>query len=76
MGKGPKNMGVYSSCHKSSALHAQARVMSVHTEANAHSADWLMTIFLNEPAPPHVCSQQNKCLQQCLTILANTVGES
>ena len=38
---------------------------SVHTEANAHSADWLMRIFVNELAPPHARSQQGKCVQQC-----------
>ena len=47
---------------------------SVHAEANAHSADWLLRIFVNELAPPHARSQQGKCVQQCRRILAYTVG--
>ena len=34
----------------------KASVTSVHAEANAHSADWLMRVFVNE--------QQRKCVQQ------------
>ena len=30
----------------------KASVMSVHAEAIAHSADWLMRIFVNELVPP------------------------
>ena len=51
----------------------KASVTSVHTEANAHSADWLMSVFVNELAPPYVRSQQSQCEQQCWRILANTV---
>ena len=36
----------------------KAGVMSVNAEANVHSADWLMCVFVNELAPPHVRSQQ------------------
>ena len=38
---------IYSPSHNPLALHAQASVMNVHTEANAHSADWLMSVFVN-----------------------------
>ena len=47
--------------------------MSIHAEANAHSADWLMSVFVNELALPYVRSQQGQCEQQCRRILANTV---
>ena len=47
--------------------------MSVHAEANAHSADWLMSDFVNELAQPYVRNQQGQCEQQCRRILANTV---
>ena len=36
----------------------KASVMSVNAEANAHSADWLMSVFVNELFPPHARSQQ------------------
>ena len=36
----------------------KASYTSVHAEANAHSPDWLMRIFMNELAPPHARSQQ------------------
>ena len=52
----------------------KASVTSVHAEANAHSADWLMSVFVNELAPPYVRSQQGQCEQQCRRILANTVA--
>ena len=29
----------------------KSSVTSVHAEANAHSADWLMSVFVNELAP-------------------------
>ena len=51
----------------------KASVTSVHAEANAHSADWLTSVFVNELAPPYVRSQQGQCEQQCRRILANTV---
>ena len=51
----------------------KASMTSVHGEANAHSPDWLMDIFVNEQAPPDVCSQQGQWEQQCRRILANTV---
>ena len=38
----------------------KASVTSINTGANVHSADWLMSIFVNELAPPHVHSQQGK----------------
>ena len=47
---------------------------SVHAEPNAHSADWLMNVFVNELAPPHVRIQQGQCVQQCRRILAYTVS--
>ena len=46
---------------------------SVHAEANAHRADWLMRIFVNEVAPPHARSQPGKCVQHCRRILVYTV---
>ena len=33
-------------------------VTSINAEANVHRADWLMSVFVNELAPPYVCSQQ------------------
>ena len=47
---------------------------SVHAEANAHSADWLMRISVNELAPPHARSQPGNCVQQCQRILAYTIN--
>ena len=41
----------------------KASVTSVNAEANAHSADWLMSVFVNELAPPHVRSQQGQCVR-------------
>ena len=42
-------------------LHVSSRnkasVMSVHTEGNAYSADWLMGFFVNEVAQPCVCKE-------------------
>ena len=32
----------------------KASVMSVNAEANVRGADWLMSIFVNELAPPHM----------------------
>ena len=47
----------------------KASVTSVNAEANVHSADWLMSIFVNELAQPHVRSQQDQCVQQCRRIM-------
>ena len=46
---------MYSPCHYSSALHAQSQryKRTRRSKINAHSADWLMRIFVNELAPPH-----------------------
>ena len=52
----------------------KASVTSVHTEANAHSANWQLSVFVNDLAPRHIRSQQGKCVQQCRTILANTLN--
>ena len=41
----------------------KASVTSVHAQANAHSADWLMSVFVNELAPLYVRSQQGQCEQ-------------
>ena len=46
---------------------------SVNAEANVHSADWLMDIFVNELAPPHVRSQQGQCVRQCRRIMKDTL---
>ena len=40
-------------------------VTSVHGEANSHSFDWLMSVFVKEIAPPRVRNQQGQCVQQC-----------
>ena len=48
-------------------------VMSVNAEANAHSADWLMGIFVNELSPPHARSQQGQCVRQCRRIMKDTI---
>ena len=56
----------------------KASVMSVNAEAYAHShdsADWLMSVFVNELAPPHVRSQQGQCVQQCRKIMKGTLPE-
>ena len=58
----------YSSCHKSSALHTQSQ----HNECMPHSTDWLISVFVNEVASSHVCSQHGQCLQQCRIVFANT----
>ena len=42
-----------------------ASMTGVHTEANLRSGDWLMSIFVNEIAPPCVRNQQGQCMQQC-----------
>ena len=41
----------------------KASVTSVNAEANVHSADWLMSVFVNELNPPHVRSQQGQCMR-------------
>ena len=41
----------------------KANKTSMHAEGNAHSADWLMSIFVNELAPHDVRSQQGKYVQ-------------
>ena len=40
----------------------KASVMSVNAEANSHSADWLMSVFVNELSPPNARSQQGQCV--------------
>ena len=51
----------------------KASVTSIHAEANVHSADLLMSVFVNELASPYARTQQGQCVQQCQTILANTL---
>ena len=51
----------------------KASVRSVNAEANAHSADWLMSVFVNELAPPHARSQQGQCVRQCRRIMKDTL---
>ena len=51
----------------------KACVTSVNAEANAHSADWLMSVFVNELTLPHVRSQQGQCVQQCRGIMKETL---
>ena len=46
----------------------EASVTNVH-------ADWLMIVFLNELAPPHVRSQQDECVQHCQRIVKGTVDQ-
>ena len=55
----------------------KASVTSVNAEANVHSADWLMSVFVNElrsqgPAP---CTQSTRsvCVQQCRRIVKGTL---
>ena len=43
----------------------KASVAIVHAKANAHNADWQISVFVNELTSPHVCSQQNQCVQWC-----------
>ena len=65
--------GVFSMALKSqspSALHAQSQHDKRKCE-NVHSTDWLMSIFVNELAPPHVRSQQGQYVQQCRRIMKN-----
>ena len=52
----------------------KASVTNVHAEANAHRANWLMSIFVNELALPNALYQQSQCVQQCRTSLTNTLG--
>ena len=63
-----------------SALQAEtckASVMSVNAEANVPSADWLMSIFINELAlPKYVHSQQDQCMQQCRRIMKDTLQQN
>ena len=51
----------------------KASVTSVNADANVHSADWLMSVFVNELTPPHVRSQQGQCVQQCRRIMKDTL---
>ena len=51
----------------------KASVMGVHAKGNACCADWLMSVFVNELAPPHVCNQQGQCMQQCQAIMKGTI---
>ena len=51
----------------------KASVTSANAETNAHSADWLMSVFVNELAPPNVRSQQGQCVQQCRRIMKDTL---
>ena len=48
---------------------------SVNAEASTHIADWLMSVFVNELAPPHARSQQGQCVQQCRRIMKETLAE-
>ena len=50
-------------------------VTSVNTEANVLGADWLMSGFVNELAPPHMRSQQGQCVQQCRRIMKDTLAK-
>ena len=52
----------------------KASVMSVNAEANAHSADWLMGVFVYELSPPHARSQQGQCVRQCRRIMKYILG--
>ena len=50
---------------------------TVDAKANIHSTDWLMSAFVNELSPPHVCSQQGQSVQQRQRIKKGTfVGRS
>ena len=40
----------------------KASMTNVNAEAKLHTADWLMTAFVNELAPPHERSQQSRCM--------------
>ena len=40
----------------------KASVTSVYAEANVHSADWLMRVFINELAPPP-CTQLTRSVR-------------
>ena len=51
----------------------KASVTSVNAETNVHSADWLMSVFVNELTLPYVRSQQGQCMQQCRRIMKDTV---
>ena len=46
---------------------------SIHAKANTYSADWLMSVIVNELAKLHVHSTQGQCLQQCQRIKKGTV---
>ena len=50
----------------------KASVTSVNAEANELSADWLMSVFVNELAPPNVRSQQGQWVWQCQMIMKDT----
>ena len=52
----------------------KASMTNLHARANAHRADGIMSIFVNELDPPHVRNQQGKCMLQCQTILTNTLA--
>ena len=56
-----------------SALHAQNQHDERKCKSNAHSTDWLMSVFVNKLAPPHVRSQEGQCLQQCWRIMKGTL---
>ena len=51
----------------------KASVMSVNAEANVHSADWLMSVFVIVLARPHVRSEQGQCNEQCRRIMKDTI---
>ena len=51
----------------------KASVTSVNAEANVHRADWLMSVFVNELAPPHVPSQRGQCVRLCRRIMIYTL---
>ena len=53
----------------------KASVMSVYAEANSHSADWLMSVFVNEIAPSCVRSQQGQIVYQCSSLMIWTLSD-
>ena len=56
------------------ALQAQSQSDEHTYTRNVHSADWLMSISVNELVPPHVRSHQDLCMQQCQTIMKGPIG--
>ena len=56
MWSGKCTQKIYSPSHNHHFTHKASVTLSVHAEANAHSTDWLMCVFMNEVAPPNVRS--------------------